>query len=54
VLKVSFHRSTFEVLKIKAFTFVNNCFQYKSNAAIGHYGQTLFNLFLNQKHTYNQ
>ncbi len=29
------------VLKIKEFTFVNNCFQNKHNAEIGHYGQTL-------------
>ena len=29
------------VLKIKEFTFVNDCFQNKHNAEIGHYGQTL-------------
>ncbi len=39
-----FERKAFEVLKIKAFTFANNCFQYKNNAAIGHYGQTLYSL----------
>jgi hypothetical protein len=36
-----FESKTFEVLKIKAFTFVNNCFQYENNAAIEHPGQTL-------------
>jgi hypothetical protein len=30
------------VLKIKEFTFVNDCFQNKRNEEIGHYGQTLF------------
>ncbi len=30
-----------EVLKIKEFTFVNDCFQNKHNEEIGHYGQTL-------------
>jgi len=34
----------FAVLKTKEFTFVNDCFQHKSNAAIGHYGQTLSSL----------
>ena len=33
----------FEVLKIKEFTFVNDCFQNKNNDEIGHYGQTLIN-----------
>ena len=30
-----------EVLKIKGFTFVNDCFKNKHNEKIGHYGQTL-------------
>ena len=30
-----------EVLKIKEFTFVNDCFHNKHNEKIGHYGQTL-------------
>jgi len=29
-----------EVLKIKEFTFVNDCFQNERNEEIGHYGQT--------------
>ena len=35
-----FDFEAFEVLKIKEFTKVNDCFQYKSNEEIGHYGQT--------------
>ncbi len=33
-----------EVLKIKEFTFVNDCFQNKHNEEIGHYGQTLIRM----------
>jgi len=33
-----------DVLKIKEFTFVNDCFQNKHNEKIGHYGQTLSNI----------
>ena len=36
-----FEFKAFEVLKIKEFTFVNDCFQNKNNEEIGHYGQTL-------------
>ncbi len=32
-----------QVLKIKEFTLVNDCFQNKHNEEIGHYGQTLIN-----------
>ncbi|OFY31315.1 MAG: hypothetical protein A2X01_11015 [Bacteroidetes bacterium GWF2_35_48] len=41
----------FEELETKEFTFVNDCFQFESNAAIGHYGQTLIthNLFYYEK-----
>ena len=38
-----FEFKAFEVLKIKEFTFVNDCFQNKNNEEIGHYGQTLTN-----------
>ena len=31
-----------EVLKVKEFTKVNDCFQHERNEEIGHYGQTLF------------
>ncbi|OFY34063.1 MAG: hypothetical protein A2X01_00700 [Bacteroidetes bacterium GWF2_35_48] len=49
----------FAVLKTKEFTFVNDCFQHKSNRAnnrwlfepagamLGHYGQTLFKCIFN-------
>jgi len=36
-----FEFEAFEVLKIKEFAFVNDCFQNKNNEEIGHYGQTL-------------
>ena len=39
-----FELEAFEVLKIKEFTKVNDCFQDKSNEKFGHSGQTQFNL----------
>ena len=36
-----FEIDIFEVLKIKEFTFVNDCFQDKKREEVGHYGQTL-------------
>jgi len=41
-----FECKAFEVLKTKEFTGVNDCFQDKSNEAVGHYGQTLIILLL--------
>jgi len=38
-----------EVLKIKEFTYVNDCFQNKHNEKIEHYRQTLNNLLILQK-----
>ena len=38
-----------EVLKTKEFTIVNDCFQNEHNEKIGHYGQTLINLFVKIK-----
>jgi len=36
-----FEFEAFEVLKIKEFTKVKDCFQDKSNEEVEHYGQTL-------------
>ncbi len=41
VCSVMFEFKACAVLKIKEFTFVNDCFQNKHNAEIGHYRQTL-------------
>jgi len=38
-----------EVLKVKEFTKVNDCFQHERNEAIGHYRQTLISRFLSTK-----
>jgi len=35
-----------EVLKTKEFTIVNDCFQNEHNEKIGHYRQTLINIFI--------
>ena len=40
---IKFDDKACEVLKIKEFTFVNDCFQNKYNEKIGHYRQTLIN-----------
>ena len=44
-----FEFETCEVLKIKEFTLVNDCFQNKHNEEIEHYEQTLKNISLAKK-----